>query len=182
MVQNSLILRHLIIQFPMRVSAVEYASEASSVEQMREQCERTYEQTSKWPSTYISIHGCSKPQWAFFPPLLFFGLFPLWWAESVSSTCRRGIEIGFSGATATANATHYNHNYTNFSSSRKRKRYVPPPPLPPPPPPSGDCGFLTPLLYHLSVLLSYLPPVAHFFWFIRLSFFPSFSAAYFYEA
>ena len=31
---------------------------------MSERCERTSEQTSEWPSTYDSIHGCFEPQCA----------------------------------------------------------------------------------------------------------------------
>ena len=30
---------------------------------MSERCERTSERTSKWPSTYVSILVCSRPQW-----------------------------------------------------------------------------------------------------------------------
>ena len=31
---------------------------------MSERCKPTSERTSKWPSTYVSIQGCSEPQWA----------------------------------------------------------------------------------------------------------------------
>ena len=31
---------------------------------MSERCEGTSERTSEWPSTYVSILVCSRPQWA----------------------------------------------------------------------------------------------------------------------
>ena len=51
--QNQVILRHQKFTFP---RAREWAKWAS------ERCEQTSERTSEWPSTYVSILVCSRPQ------------------------------------------------------------------------------------------------------------------------
>ena len=38
-------------------------TQAVRSKQMSERCEQKSEQTSEWPSTYVSIHGYSEPLW-----------------------------------------------------------------------------------------------------------------------
>ena len=70
--QNQDVLRHQIIHFPMNSGVSERvnkwaqrckAKRAVWNKQISERCERTSEQTSEWPSTYIPILGCLEPLW-----------------------------------------------------------------------------------------------------------------------
>ena len=73
MVQNSLIVRHLIINFhygsKLLNSETSYHSLSHEIgsEWAVQANERTSERTSKWLSAYASIHGCSEHQWLPFP-------------------------------------------------------------------------------------------------------------------
>ena len=60
--QNQAILRHQKSTFP-RAQRRARAKRAIQSKQRSERCERTSEQTSEWPSTYVSILVCSRPQW-----------------------------------------------------------------------------------------------------------------------
>ena len=75
--QNQAVLRRLIIQFPyvlgrewVSEQADEYAQPSARAKQavhskrVSEPCEQRSEQTSEWPSTHVSIYGCScsEPQ------------------------------------------------------------------------------------------------------------------------
>ena len=73
--QNQVVLRHLIIHFPMRSGVSEWVSEqvnewaqwsalekrAVRIKQMNGRCEQAGERTSEWPGAFVSIHGCFEP-------------------------------------------------------------------------------------------------------------------------
>ena len=64
--QNRMILRQLIIHFPTSSGVSEWAYEWAQRSVWAKRAvwnKQTSEWTKKWPSKYISIHGCSEPQW-----------------------------------------------------------------------------------------------------------------------
>ena len=59
------------------MSAAKHVREASSAEKVNDQCEKTSEWTSEWPSIHVPIFGLSEPQCSGLEGFVFFSAFAL---------------------------------------------------------------------------------------------------------